>query len=77
MVQKEAEKRFKYKSLEIEVQLMWKCKTKTVPVVVGATGVISNALAGFIKGIPGKISIASIQKTAVLGTAAILRKVLT
>ncbi|PHT96205.1 hypothetical protein BC332_34869 [Capsicum chinense] len=79
VVQKEAEKRLKHKSLELEigVQRMWRCKTKTVPVVEGATGVISNASAGFIKGIPGRISIASIQKTAVLGTAAILRKVLT
>ena len=39
---KEFEKRSKYKDLEIEIAKMWKTKTKTIPVIVGALGMIKK-----------------------------------
>ena len=39
---KEFEKRSKYKDLEIEIAKMWKMKTKTIPVIVGALGMIKK-----------------------------------
>jgi hypothetical protein len=51
---------------------MWNVKTK----VVGATGTISKSLRKYLSNIPGKHEIKSLQKTAILGTAHILQKVL-
>ena len=38
----EFEKLSKYKDLEIEIAKMWKMKTKTIPVIVGALGMIKK-----------------------------------
>jgi hypothetical protein len=38
VIKKEAEKILKYKDLIIEIQGMWKVKTKVRPVIIGATG---------------------------------------
>jgi hypothetical protein len=45
-------------------------------VVTGATGIVSKGLKKNLETIPGKHSIDSLQKTAVLGTSHIIRKVL-
>ena len=47
-----------------------------VPVVIGALGVISGKFVQHIKKLGVKIAIDVIQKTALLGSARILRKVL-
>ena len=47
-----------------------------IPVVVGALGVISDKFERYIKKLDVKIAIEVIQKTALLGTAMLLRKVL-
>ena len=39
---KEFQKLSKYKDLEIEVTKMWKLKTKIIPVVIGALGMIKK-----------------------------------
>jgi hypothetical protein len=55
---------------------MWKVKTKVIPVTMGATGTISKSLRKYLCNIPLKHEIKEIQKTAVLGSAHILRKLL-
>ena len=44
VVQKEAKKKLKYKSLCIEMQRMWNLKCTIVPVIIGATGIVTRSL---------------------------------
>jgi hypothetical protein len=55
---------------------MWNVKTKVTPVITGATRTISKSLKKYLSSVPGKHDIKDLQKTAVLGTAHILREVL-
>jgi len=75
-VQKEAEKKLKYKSLGIEIQRMWNLKCTIISVIIGATGIVMRSLRKHVEDIPGNRSIDSLQKTAILGTSHIIRKVL-
>jgi hypothetical protein len=75
-VQKEAEKKLKYKRLGIEIQRMWNLKCTIIPVIIGATGIVTKSLRKNLEAIPGKHSIDSLQKAAILGTSHIIRKVL-
>ena len=77
MIKKEAEKILKYKDLTIEKQRVWKVKTRVIPVIIGATGIFSKSFRRYISNIPGNHEVKELQKTAILGTAHILRKVLT
>jgi hypothetical protein len=77
MIKNEAEKILKYKDLTIEIQRMWNVKTKVIPVIIGATGAISESFRKYVSNIPGNHEVKELQKTAILGTAHILRKVLT
>jgi len=76
VIKKEAKKILKYKDLTIEIQRMWNVKTKVIPVIIGATGTISESFRKCVIDIPGKHEVKELQKTAILGTAHILRKVL-
>jgi len=76
IVQKEAENKLKYKRLCIEIQRMWNMKCTIVPVIIGATGIVTRSLRKNLETVPGKHSIDSLQKTAILGTSHIIRKVL-
>jgi hypothetical protein len=76
VVQKEAEKKLKYKSLGIEIQRMWELKCRIIPVIIGATGIVTKSLRKNLEAIPGNHSIDSLQQTALLGTSHIIRKVL-
>ena len=76
VIKKEAEKILKYKNLKIEIQRMWNVKTKVIPVIIGATGTISKTFRKYVSNIPGNHEVKELQKTAILGTAHILRKVL-
>jgi len=55
---------------------MWNVKTKVIPVIIGATGTISKSFRKYMTNIPGKHEVKELQKTAVLSTAHIIRKVL-
>jgi len=76
VVQNEAEKKLKYKGLCIEIQRMWNLKCTIVPVIIGATGIVTRSLKKNLETVPGKHSIYSLQKTAILGTSHIIRKVM-
>jgi len=67
----------KYKDLTIEIQCMWNVKTKVIPVIIGTTGTISKSFRKYGGNIPGNHEVKELQKTTILGTAHILRKVLT
>jgi hypothetical protein len=56
---------------------MWNVKTKVIPVIIGATGTISKSFRIYVSNIPGYHAVKELQKTAILGTAHLLRKVLT
>jgi hypothetical protein len=76
VIKKEAEKILKYKDFTIEIQRMWNVKTNVIPVIIGATGTISKSFRKYLSNIPGKHEVKELQKTAILGTAHILYKVL-
>ena len=50
--------------------------TEMIPVVIGALGVIKKGLEKYTDKISGTVSIDEFQKITLLGTARILRKVL-
>ena len=54
MIKKEAENVLKYKDLTIEIQRMWKVKTRVTPVIIGVTGTISKSFRKYVSNIPGK-----------------------
>jgi hypothetical protein len=56
---------------------MWIVKPKVIPVIIGATGTISKSSRNYVSNIPGNYEVKELQKTAILDTAHILRKVLT
>ena len=75
--EKEREKVEKYQDLKREIGRLWKPKmVEVVPVVIGALGSVTKGFDGWIGklGIPFNVGV--MQKTALLGTARILRKVL-
>jgi len=55
---------------------MWNLKCTSVPVIIGAPGIVRRSLKKNLETIPGKHSIDSLQKTAILGTTHTIRKVL-
>ena len=73
---KETEKKSKYKDLELEVQRMWHLKTVLIPVVVGALGTVKKGMVENIKKVSERATMTEIQKICMLGSARILRKVL-
>jgi hypothetical protein len=77
VIKEEAEKILKYKDPTTEIQRMWNVKTKVIPVIIGATGTISKSFRKYLNNIPGNHKVKELQKTAILGTAHILWKVLT
>jgi hypothetical protein len=62
VIQKEAEKKLKYKDLSIEIQRMWNMKFFVIPVITGATGIVRKSLQKYLETIPGQHSIDSLQK---------------
>jgi len=55
---------------------MWNVKTRAIPVIIGATGTISKSFRKLVSNIPGHHDVKEVEKTAILGTAHILREVL-
>jgi hypothetical protein len=76
VIQKESEIILKYKDLTIGTQRMWNVKTMVIPVIIWATGTISKSFRKYVSTIPESHEVKELQKTTILGTAHILRKVL-
>jgi len=60
----------------VKIQRMWNVKTKVIPIIIGATGTTSKSFRKYVSNIPRKHEVKELQKTAILGTAHILRNVL-
>ena len=77
ILSKEGDKIDAYTDLKNELFKLWSMKEiEIVPIIVGTLGAVSTKLETYIQklGIPTKVEL--VQKTALLGTARILRKVL-
>jgi hypothetical protein len=64
------------KTLTIEIQRVWNVKIKVIPAATGATGTTSESFRKYLSDILGKHEVKELQKTAIWGTADMLRKVL-
>jgi len=49
---------------------------KVIPVIIGAIWIVSKSFRKYVSNIPGKHEVKKLQKTAILGTAHVLQKVL-
>ena len=56
---------------------MWNVQTRAIPVIIGATGTYSKSFRKYVSYITENHGVKELQKTAILGAAHILRKVLT
>ena len=70
------EKMSKYVDLQNECQRIWNKKVEVIPVIIGATGITDKNIKKYVGRIPGHHNIYNLQISAILGTAYILRKVL-
>ena len=75
--EKELEKINKYKLLKDEIARLWNVRKVTViPIVIGALGAITTRFEKFVMEAGIELRVEHVQKTALLGTARILRLVL-
>ena len=75
--EKELEKIEKYQNLKIELKRLWSLKkVEIVPVVVGALGCISKCFNRWMDMLGIQLCVGMVQKSVLLGTTRILRKVL-
>ena len=76
VVTKEKEKIDHYRELAKEIRRMYHVKTRVIPIVVGALGVFSTNLEGYLKELEMRYVRRTLQVSAILGSTIILRKVL-
>ena len=74
--EKEKNRMEKYQDLGREIQKIWNVKVKIIPLVVGSLGAIPKQFGNRLKQIGITAGTAQVQKTVLLGTDRILRKVL-
>ena len=73
---KECEERDKYLDLARELKKLWNMKVTIVPIVIGALGTITKGLLKGLEDLEVGGRVETIQMTALLRTARILRRVL-
>ena len=74
---KEQDKILVYQDLKREIKKNWDLrKVNIVPVVIGALGAVTNNFSKYLDSIHCSLSVSKLQKTAVLGSARILRMVM-
>ena len=74
--EKEKDKIEKYQDLGRELQKIWNVKVKIIPLVAGSLGATPKQFGNRLKQIGIAVGTAQVQKTVLLGTVRILRKVL-
>ena len=73
---KECEKKDKYLDLARELKKLWDMKVTIIPIVIGAFGTVSKELLKGQEDLEVEGRVETIQTTAFLRTARIMRKVL-
>ena len=73
---KEIEKKDKYLDLTRELKKLWNMRVKVVPIVIGALGTVPKGLEKSLSELEIKGRIETIQTTALLKSARIIRRVL-
>ena len=73
---KELKKINNYSELRVEIARVWNMETEVVPVVIGALSSIPKNLHHHLESLGIKVHVSTLQKSVLLGTANILRKVL-
>ena len=73
---KESEKKDKYLDLASELKKLWNMKVTIVPIVIGTLGTITKGLLKGLEDLEVGGRVETIQTTALLRTARILRRVL-
>ena len=74
--EKEKDKIEKYQDFGRELQKIWNVKVNIMPLAVGSLGAIAKQFGNRLKQIGIAVGTGQVQKTVLLGTAGILRKVL-
>ena len=73
---KECEKRDKYLDLARELKKLWNMKVTIIPIVIGAFGTVTKGLLKGLEDLEVGGRVETIQTTALLRTARILRRIL-
>ena len=73
---KKMEKLRNYQELKLEISRMWDTKASVVPIIIGALGSILSDLDEKLSSLDIKYSTTVLQKSVLLGTASLLRQVL-
>ena len=73
---KECEKKDKYLDLAVELEKTWNIKVTVIPIVIGAIGIVSKGLKMGQEDMEIRGRVETIQTTALLTSARILRSVL-
>ena len=73
---REDEKKEKYSPLAVKIRSIFKVKTETIPIVIGALGTVPKRLPGFLHDLGVPDVIGCMQTCALLGTQRILKNAL-
>ena len=73
---KKCEKKDKYLDLARELKKLWNMKVTIIPIVIGAFGTVTKGLLKGLEDLEIRGQVETIQTTALLRTARILRRVL-
>ena len=73
---KECEKKDKYLNLARELKKLWNMQVTIIPIVIGAFVTVTKGLLKGLEDLEVGVQVKTIQRTALLRTARILRKVL-
>jgi hypothetical protein len=76
IAEKQLDKITRYSELRVELARLWNVNASVIPIVIGALGSIPKDLSKHIKALEIKPHIPILQKTAILSTSHILRKIL-